>query len=92
MGSRQGKIVVFETQEFEDPTLGGRFTIKRYRSEKVITDEEFHHDRMTLSLESTEDGFEVITLVAEGQREFRVVAEFLAVLRRGNSPVEVATV
>lgn len=80
MGSREGKIVVVETQEFGDPELGGRFTIKRYRSEKVITDDEFHHDQITLSPESTEDGFEAITLVADGQREFRVVAEFLAVL------------
>jgi len=85
MGSRQGKIVVIETQEFGDPELGGRFTIKRYRSEKVITDDEFHHDQITLSPESTEDGFEVITLIADGQREFRVVAEFLAVLWWGNS-------
>ena len=80
MGSRQGKIVVVETQEFGDPELGGRFTIKRYRSEKVITEDEFQHDRITLSPESTDAGFEAITLVADGKREFRVVAEFLAVL------------
>lgn len=30
--------------------------------------------------ESSEAGFEAITLVADGKREFRVVAEFLAVL------------
>lgn len=80
MGSRQGKIVVVETQEFGDPELGGRFTIKRYRSEKVITEDEFQHDRITLSPESTDAGFEAITLVADGKREFRVVAEFLVVL------------
>ena len=80
MGSRQGKIVVVETQDFGDPELGGRFTIKRYRSEKVITDDEFHHNRITLIPESTEAGFEAITLFADGQRQFRVVAEFLAVL------------
>jgi SOS-response transcriptional repressor LexA len=80
MGSRQGKTVVVETQEFGDPELGGRFTIKRYRSEKVITEDEFQHDRITLSPESSEAGFEAITLVADGKREFRVVAEFLAVL------------
>lgn len=80
MGSRQGKIVVVETQEFGDPEFGGRFTIKRYRSEKVITEDEFQHDRITLSPESSEAGFEAITLVADGKREFRVVAEFLAVL------------
>lgn len=80
MGSRQGRIVVVETQEFGDPELGGRFTIKRYRSEKVITEDEFQHDRITLSPESTDAGFEAITLVADGKREFRVVAEFLAVL------------
>jgi len=80
MGSRQGKIVVVETQEFGDPELGVRFTIKRYRSEKVITEDEFQHDRITLSPESTDAGFEAITLVADGKREFRVVAEFLVVL------------
>ena len=80
MGSRQGKIVVVESQEFGDPDLGGRFTIKRYRSEKVTAAAGWRHDRVILSPESSDRNFEAITLFADRDLEFRVVAEFLMVL------------
>ena len=80
MGSRQGKIVVVESQEFGDPDLGGRFTIKRYRSEKVTASADWRHDRVILSPESSDRNFEAITLFADRDLEFRVVAEFLMVL------------
>lgn len=33
-GSREGKVVVVQHRDIADPETGGRFTIKRYRSEK----------------------------------------------------------
>ena len=79
-GSRQGKVVVVESSELGDPELGGRFTIKRYCSEKASTQEGWYHERVILRPESTNPGFEAIVIDSQSPREFRVVAEFLAVL------------
>lgn len=63
-----------------DPELGGRFTIKRYFSEKASTREGWYHERVILRPESTNTGFEAIVIDSQSPREFRVLAEFLAVL------------
>jgi DUF2075 family protein len=79
-GSRQGKVVVVESNEYGDPEFGGRFTIKRYFSEKVSTQEGWYHEQVILRPESTDSSFETIVIDAQNPSEFRVVAEFLTVL------------
>jgi DUF2075 family protein len=80
-GSRQGKVVVVQHREISDPETGGRYTIKRYFSEKV-TDETgaWRHERIELRPESTFAGYETIVLGAEEEGEVQVVAEFLVTL------------
>lgn len=80
-GTRNGKIVVVQHRTIDDPETGGNFTIKRYRSEKVASDEgDWQHLRVTLSPESDLPAFEDIVIHGAPENEFRVVAEFLAVL------------
>lgn len=80
-GTRNGKIVVVQHRTIDDPETGGNFTIKRYRSEKVASDEGgWEHLRVTLSPESDRPTFAEIVIKGAPEDEFRVVAEFLAVL------------
>lgn len=81
-GSRQGKVVVVQHSAIDDPETGGRYTIKRFRSEKRFDDDgNWHHVRITLAPESTLPSFDEIVLqVSDEHAELLVVAEFLMVL------------
>ena len=46
-GSRNGEIVLTQSNEF-DSDYGGKYTIKRYHSEKTITDEDWKHTKIKL--------------------------------------------
>ena len=48
-GSRNGMIVLAQHRETYDPETGGAYSIKRYSSEKVATDEgSWRHERIVL--------------------------------------------
>ncbi|HQN14306.1 MAG TPA: DUF2075 domain-containing protein, partial [Quisquiliibacterium sp.] len=52
-GTRQGKIVVVQHRSLADPETGGRYTIKRYTSEKLPSEEGgWRHERITLHPDS----------------------------------------
>jgi phage repressor protein C with HTH and peptisase S24 domain len=80
-GSRQGKIVLVQHHGLQDPETGGRYTVKRYDSEK-ITDGAggWRHARVTLSPLNPE--YEPIVLTPESEEHVQIVAEWLAVLGR----------
>ena len=46
-GSRNGEIVLTQSSEYDD-AYGGRYTIKRYHSEKIVTDESWQHAKVEL--------------------------------------------
>jgi phage repressor protein C with HTH and peptisase S24 domain len=79
-GSRDGKIVLAEYRGPSDPDTGGAYTVKKYHSEKVSTPgSEWAHTRITL-LPLNSD-YEPIEITAEDAEDFRIVAEFVQVLR-----------
>jgi SOS-response transcriptional repressor LexA len=47
-GSRNGKIVLVQFNSMGDPEGGGRFTVKKYHSQKTITEEGWQHDQIQL--------------------------------------------
>ena len=47
-GSRKGEIVLMQIRDF-DPEYDGRYTIKRYDSEKIVTEDYWEHKSITLS-------------------------------------------
>lgn len=61
-GSRNGEIVLTQSREY-DPEYGGKYTIKRYHSEKVVSEEGWQHTKVELcplnpdfdTIELTED-------------------------------------
>jgi hypothetical protein len=72
-GSRQGKILLIERFGVLDESA--RYTIKRYTSRKVVTQEEWRHEQ--IRLEPLNPAFEPWDVDPEG---FAVVAEWLRVI------------
>lgn len=80
-GTRNGKIVVVQHRSISDPETGGSYTVKRYRSEKVVdADGGWRHERIDLVPESDVAGFEVIPVQVADADDVAVIAEWLMVL------------
>lgn len=80
-GTRQGKVVVAQHHGTMDPDLGGSFTVKLYRSEKVpAEDGGWLHERITLRPDSDDPKYSELSLDAKAMGSLRVVAEMIAVL------------
>lgn len=73
-GSRQGKLLLIERGDLPE---SGRYTVKRYRSEKAATEEGWRHAR--IRLEPLNPEFEAWDLEDDPDR-FRVIGEFVAVV------------
>ena len=81
MGTRQGKVVVVRHHAIDDPDLGGRYTIKRYFSDKKAADGDgWIHQRIELRPDSDRPEYRSIVIEQAGEGDFAVVAELLAVL------------
>lgn len=78
-GSRNGLIVLVESRKVSDPETQQSFTIKRYHSEKEnLGSGQWRHKKIVLSPDNK--AFHDIVLENSTGEEFRVVAEFIAVL------------
>ena len=77
-GTRNGKIVVVQHRSISDPETESSYTIKRYRSEKVVdADGGWRHERIELLPESDVPGFAPIVLQSVDHGDVEVVAEWL---------------
>lgn len=80
-GTRNGKIVVVQHCSISDPETGGSYTIKRYRSEKVVdADGGWRHERIELVPESDRREFTPLIMRTDGEGDFVVAAELLMLL------------
>lgn len=79
-GTRNGKIVVVNHDHIEDPELGGHYTIKRCKTEKLIDEKGVLHHVLALKPESTNTTHEAMVLSIKESEELDVVAELLTVL------------
>jgi len=79
-GSRNGLVVLVESRLVSDPETHQSFTIKRYHSEKEeLGDDQWRHRKIILSPDNKD--FKDIILENVSGDDFRVVAEFIEVLR-----------
>jgi len=79
VGSRQGKWVLVENLE-ESGEGGQRYTVKRYESTKVASEDGFRHEKITMvPLNPEFDPWEIDPEAGEAER-IRVIAEFIRVL------------
>jgi hypothetical protein len=78
-GSRDGRIVLVQLRDSPDPETGERFTVKRYSSEKVTSEDgAWRHVKVTL-IPANPD-FEPIVLTSDDEESIDVVAEMLEVV------------
>jgi hypothetical protein len=47
-GSRNGKVVIVQSRDIQDPYTGGQYTVKIYRSEKTTTEDSWSHRSIRL--------------------------------------------
>lgn len=81
VGTRQGKVVLVQHRDIQDPDTGGRYTVKIYESDKVTSGEDsWQHTRIRLRPDTNAPGFKVLEFDGETAGELRVVAELVAVL------------
>jgi uncharacterized protein len=79
-GTRNGKIVVVQHRSISDPETGGSYTIKRYRSEKVVDEDGgWRHERIELAPES-DLAFVPVYLIISDCENVKVIAEFLSAI------------
>ena len=78
-GSRNGKIVLVQHRDIEDPDHGGTYTVKTYHSEKIEEDGVLVNQCIVLKPETNAYGYSPI-VVEDGGEELVVVGEFLVVL------------
>ena len=76
-GTRQGKTVLVQFRDAIDPETG-RYTVKRYESEKAASSYGWRHTKVTLKPNNAE--FSPIVLTELDEDAVQVVAEVLAVL------------
>jgi DUF2075 family protein len=80
-GTRNGKVVVAQHRSIHDPELGGSYTIKVYSSSKIVeADGSWRHTEIRLNPDSDQADFKPIVIRTAADEEFRIVAEFLAIL------------
>jgi len=79
-GSRNGKVVLVESRQVIDAEINQKYTVKRYSSEKEYFDDgTWQHKKITLSPDNRK--FEDIVLGKVSGEDFRVVAEFVEVVK-----------
>ena len=78
-GSRQGRTVLVQMLDAKDPETGERYTVKRYQSEKVTSqDGTWRHLKVTLK--PNNPSFQPVELTCEDEGSVQVVAELIEVL------------
>jgi hypothetical protein len=80
-GTRQGKVVLVQHREIDDPETRGDYTIKVYESEKeLLPDGTWRHKKIILRPDTTAAGYKPIELGVDAEGQLRVIAELVAVL------------
>ena len=79
-GSRNGKIVLVENIDIQDPDFNSAFTIKTYSSEKLISGDTWGHTSIVLRPNSFDRSYQNIIIPPEQTGEMRVIGEFVKIL------------
>ena len=75
-GSREGRIVLVQFASLGAGENSGRFTVKKYHSEKTVTADGWRHDRIQLL--PVNPAFEPIEIEAEAAGDMMIVGEYLS--------------
>lgn len=78
-GSRNGKVVIVQSRDIQDPDTGGQYTVKIYRSEKTETGDSWYHRSIRLEPDSTDPAFHPLRIDADLSTYLEVIGEFVAI-------------
>lgn len=79
-GSRNGKIVLVENRDIQDPDFNSAFTVKTYSSQKKITEDGWEHTEIVLKPNSYDSSYSDIIVDTENASNMAIVGEFIAIL------------
>lgn len=79
-GSRNGKIVLVELTDRQDPDTGSSYTVKEYHSTKIMSEEGWEHETITLKPLTNTEGYNEIQLSGSELYSLKVVGVFEQVL------------
>ena len=79
-GSRNGKIVIVQSRDIQDPDTSGQYTVKVYRSEKTKTEDAWEHRIIRLEPDSMDQNFKPLILNPDTVNELHVVGEFVGIV------------
>jgi DUF2075 family protein/predicted GIY-YIG superfamily endonuclease len=79
-GSRNGKIVLVEHTNIQDPDFGSSYTVKEYKSEKNIQDEHWSHQSIILKPLSYDIKYSDIFIMEDELVDLKVLGVFECVL------------
>ncbi|MFC7356721.1 DNA/RNA helicase domain-containing protein [Jejudonia soesokkakensis] len=79
-GTREGKIVLVEHYNIQDSDFGSGYTVKSYHSEKIISEDSWHHQSIILKPLSFDPTFKNIVLTEDEISSLKVIGEFVTVL------------
>ena len=79
-GSRNGKIVLVECTNIQDPDFGSAYTVKEYLSKKNIQADQWSHEAIILKPRSSDSKYHDIIIPEDELEFFKVVGIFECVL------------
>jgi hypothetical protein len=79
-GSRNGLIVLVELTNIQDPDFGSGYTVKEYNSKKIVDDEQWSHQSITLKPLSDDSGYMNIEISQDELSTLQVIGIFVAVI------------
>ena len=79
-GSRDGKIVLVELTNIQDPDFGSGYTVKEYRSKKEVNQDLWSHQSITLKPLSYNSEFQAIQLSDDELSNLKVIGVFECIL------------
>jgi superfamily II DNA or RNA helicase/diadenosine tetraphosphate (Ap4A) HIT family hydrolase/HKD family nuclease/SOS-response transcriptional repressor LexA len=77
-GSRQNRLLLIQVNEQLDPMEGGRYTVKRYVSQKEKVTDSWQH--ASIQLQPLNPDYAAITLTPDQSSDLRVLGEFVMVV------------
>lgn len=77
-GSRQNRLLLVQVNTHTDPVDGGRYTVKKYRSVKKVSEDGLEHQ--AIELVPINPDFGPITVNSETAADLRIVGEFVEVV------------
>lgn len=80
-GSRNGKILLIENRDLQDPDFNSAFTIKTYSSEKIVTEGNWEHTSIVLRPNSFDSSYQNIIITEQDAPKMRVIGEFIQILK-----------